>query len=193
MQRFGTDTLRNRYARGRAALRWVLAQIVGVDPAWVPIERGERGRPRLASDIVDFNVTHTGDVALIGVSDRGRIGVDIERRDRPLNALRIARRILTARERAALPGDVEDARRRVIALWTCKEALAKATGDALSAPFGRIDIALDPTPALIDGPPPYDPLAFALFAARVPNEYVATVALWRRYNGIENERRESTH
>ena len=193
MQRFGTDTLRNRYVRGRAALRWILAQIVGVDPASVPIERGARGRPRLASGVVDFNVTHTGDVALIGVSHRGRIGVDIERWDRALNAPRIVQKILTPRERAALPANADDARRRVLALWTCKEALSKATGDALSAPFGRIDVALDPSPALIDGPPPYDPLAFALFAARVPDDYVATVALWRRYNGGESETRESTH
>ena len=73
-------------------------------------------------------------------------------------------------------------RRRILRLWTCKEALAKATGDAMSAPFGRLDIATDPTLKLVDGPPPYDAGDFELFAAAVPDGYLATIALWRRYN-----------
>ena len=94
----------------------------------------------------------------------------------------LARRILTDRERAALPANDDAIRRRILRLWTCKEALAKATGDAMSAPFGRLDIATEPALKLVDGPPPYDPRDFELFAAGVPDGYLATVALWRRYN-----------
>jgi len=183
MRRFGTDALRKRFLVGRASLRWVLAQTLGITPAAVMIERGSRGRPQLAGTAdIDFNVSHTADVALIGISYHGRIGVDVERADRLIHSAGLARKILTDRERAALPADDDAIRRRILRLWTCKEALAKATGDAMSAPFGRLDIATDMALKLADGPPPYDPRDFELFAAAVPDGYLGTVALWRRYN-----------
>src|SRR6185503_782989 len=40
-----------------------------VDPAAVPLRRGTRGRPELAAEhALDFNVSHTDDVALIGIA-----------------------------------------------------------------------------------------------------------------------------
>ena len=181
--RFGNDALRARYLMGRASLRWVLAQTIGVAPEAVMIERGPRGRPQLAGTTdIDFNVSHTAEVALIGISREGRIGVDIERADRVIQSAGLARKVLTGRERTALPGNDDAIRQRILRLWTCKEALAKATGEAMSAPFGRLDIATDPALKLVDGPPPYDPRDFDLFAAAVPDGYFATVALWRRYN-----------
>ena len=183
MRRFGNDALRTRYLIGRASLRWVLAQTTGVTPAAVMIERGPRGRPQLAGTAdVDFNVSHTADIALIGISYHGRIGVDVERADREIHSAGLARKFLTDRERAALPADDDAVRRRILRLWTCKEALAKATGDAMSAPFGRLDITTDPALKLIDGPPPYHPRDFGLLAAEVPDPYLATIALWRPYN-----------
>ena len=185
MQRFGSETQRTRYLVGRASLRWVLAQTLGVTPRDVAIERGPRRRPRLAFAAgLDFNVSHTADVALIGLSRDARIGVDVEREDRAIHSAGLARRILTDRERAALPPDDYDAvRRRILRLWTCKEALAKATGDALSAPFGRIDIEADAALTLAGGPPPYHAHDFTLLAAPVPAGYLGTVALWRPRNG----------
>src|SRR4051812_10858410 len=106
IERFADETLRVRYLVGRASLRWVLAHAIGASPRDVEIERGLRGRPRLvgATDI-DFNVSHTADVALIGLSRAGRIGVDVERADRVIQCAGLARRILTDRERAALPSN----------------------------------------------------------------------------------------
>jgi len=101
--RFGTELLARRYRIGRAALRWVLAQQLDVAPSQVPIERGARGRPQIAGGTdIDFNVSHTGSVALIGVvaSVFIRIGVDVERSDRVLNHLGLARRFLNCSRRA---------------------------------------------------------------------------------------------
>ena len=57
------------------------------------------------------------------------------------------------------------------------------TGDALSAPFGRIDIEADAALTLAGGPPPYHAHDFTLLAAPVPAGYLGTVALWRPRNG----------
>jgi 4'-phosphopantetheinyl transferase len=140
-----------------------------------------RGRPQLAPPAdLDFNVSHTADVAIVGIVRGARIGVDVERLDRTINVSGIARKFLSVSERAALALlDAESARRRVLTLWTCKEAMSKATGDALSAPFDRIDVDLDRGPSLRGGPAPYDPVRWSIHPAAAPTEFVATVALWR--------------
>jgi 4'-phosphopantetheinyl transferase len=183
--RFGTEALRQHWIIGRATLRMLLGRVLGVAPSKVALARGRRGRPVLATaDAPDFNVSHTRDVALVGIGDRlpqgTRIGVDIEHGDRAVNADRLARKFLTASERThllALPDD--ERRRRFLRLWTCKEAMSKATGEALAAPFGRLDVAVDGPLTLAGGPEPYTPADWALHRIPLPDGYLATLAVWR--------------
>jgi 4'-phosphopantetheinyl transferase len=183
--RFGTPALRARWIAGRATLRSLLGAALGVDPVAVPLRRGTRGRPELAAEhALDFNVSHTDDVALIGIAAGlpagARIGVDIERENRVVNADGLARKFMTARERARMARLDEEARRhRFLQLWTCKEAMSKATGDALSAPFRDIDVSLDDGPRLIAGPAPYVADRWRLVSAAVPMGLIATIAIWR--------------
>jgi 4'-phosphopantetheinyl transferase len=183
--RFGTDALRQRWIVGRATLRLLLASALGIDPAAVPLQRGVRGRPELMHPhTLDFNVSHTHNVALIGIAHglprASRIGVDIERVGRPVNADRLARKFLTERERAVLaPLDADARRRGFLRLWTCKEAMSKATGDALLAPFREIDVTTTDGLQLSSGPPPYTPEHWRLFVADVAQDLLATVAVWR--------------
>ena len=163
----------------------VLSEALGMQAAEVAIRRGVRGRPELADTAsgLDFNVSHTRGVALIAVA-RGlppgsRIGVDIERADRDVGADRLARKFLTARERATLENRAPDARRQLfLRYWTCKEAMSKATGDGLAAPFGRLDIELADGPRLVDGPPPYVPGRWSLHSVAMPAAFLATLAIW---------------
>jgi 4'-phosphopantetheinyl transferase len=183
--RFGTDALRQRWIAGRGSLRRVLGGVLRLSPAEVPITRGLRGRPELhgLGEWLDFNVSHTSSVALIGIrrGDRRetRIGVDVERAAREVGADRLARKFLTEGEHAAIADlGPDDRRRRFLQYWTCKEAMSKATGDGLLAPFRNIEIDLRAAPRLVSGPAPYRPPAWTLYAAKVPDGYYATVALW---------------
>ena len=185
--RFGNDRLRHRWIAGRTTLRLVLGQALGVPPPAVAIRRGVRGRPELADReaAIDFNVSHTHDVAVIAVARNTgaglRIGVDVERADRDVGADRLARKFLTERERASLAGLEADLRRRLfVRYWTCKEAMSKATGDGLIAPFGQLEVRLGDSPCLIAGPPPYLPQHWSLHPADVPEGWFATLAVWRR-------------
>ena len=184
--RFGTEALRERYVVGRASLRSVLGAALGLPADAVPIVRGERGRPRLGeragggAAALDFNLSHTSGAAMIGVASGVRIGVDIERRDRAVNAAGLVRKFLSAAERAHFDGlDTDAARQRVLQLWTCKEAMSKATGDALSAPFAALTVDIANEPRLRDGPTPYVPARWELRSAHAPAAFFATVALWR--------------
>jgi 4'-phosphopantetheinyl transferase len=178
--RFGRDHLRRRYVIGRATLRWTLGRALDLAPDEVPIVRGARGRPGLGVDAgLDFNISHTEGVALIGVTRSGRIGVDVERMERGVNADGLARKFLTQREQATLADLDEDARRRrFLRYWTCKEAMSKATGDGLSAPFRRLEVRIAETIELAAGPPPYEPSRWRLHAVDGREGYLATAALW---------------
>jgi len=178
--RFGREALRRRYVIGRAMLRAVLGEVLAMPPADVRIARGRRGRPTLrAPHAPDFNVSHTGGVLLAAVGRGVTVGVDVERGARPIPTAALARRCLTAGERADLaPLDPEGARRRVLRLWTCKEAMSKATGDAMSARFGRLDVATEPHLELRSGPVPYVPAQWTLHALPAPDDHIATLALW---------------
>jgi len=178
--RFSREFLSRRYIVGRAALRWTLADVLGMPPSAVPIVRGERGRPRLATVTdVDFNVSHTQGVGLIGIARGVRIGVDVEQADRDVRADGLARKFLTRAEQATLEPLPEAQRReRFLRYWTCKEAMSKSTGHGLSAPFRDIEILLDENIELVRGPAPYSPAQWRLHAVDVPRGYLATLALW---------------
>jgi 4'-phosphopantetheinyl transferase len=160
----------------------VLGARLGTSPSAVRIVRDPRGRPHLADAAApDFNVTHTGDAAMFGIVERPRmrIGVDLERASRSIDALGLARRVCTPRERETLAAlDDEPRRLAFLRLWTCKEAMSKATGDALAAPFRHLDVAREPDLALVAGPPPYTPRAWTLHSIAVPDGFIGTVALW---------------
>jgi 4'-phosphopantetheinyl transferase len=178
--RFGRPELRDRYIVGRATLRILLGSQLGRAPADVELRRGTRGRPYVADGgALDFNVSHTDGVAIFGFTDDRRIGVDIEHGERQLNVDGIARKFMAPDEQSALSRLAPDERRRaLLRLWTCKEAMSKATGDAMSAPFRRISIADDDELRLVAGPPPYVPGAWQLLPIAVAGGYLATVALW---------------
>jgi 4'-phosphopantetheinyl transferase len=185
-ERFGTDALRHRWMAGRAALREVLGRTLGIAPAAVEIRRGVRGRPELADRgaRIDFNVSHTRGVALMAVArdvpPTTRIGVDIEHAERDVGVDMLQRKFLAPGEREAIARLSPDTRRRrFLHYWTCKEAMSKATGDGLIAPFGRLIVDIEAPLRLVDGPAPYAPRAWRLSDIAVPEGFIATLAIWR--------------
>jgi 4'-phosphopantetheinyl transferase len=178
--RFGREALAHRYIVGRALLRWLLGRTLGLAPRAVPIGRGLRGRPQLDLNTdLDFNVSHTAGSALVGMTRGRRIGVDVERVDRVVRADGLAAKFLTAAEQATLAPLPEHERRvRFLRYWTCKEAMSKATGDGLAAPFRELEVQLGDAIELAAGPEPYQPARWQLAQVAAPDGFLATVALW---------------
>lgn len=144
--------------RTRSLLRNVLSTYIDTAPAEVNLRARDSGKPYIDNGRgVTFNVAHTGDVALIGVTRDAEIGVDVEYCDRPLaNPERLARFRLfpTEYERLQhLSGD--DMRESLLELWTQKEAFVKCTGEGVARSLRSFEIGLDklghPTIAIVDG------------------------------------------
>lgn len=80
------------------------------------------GKKPVISGGPDFNISHSGSIALCAVSTTGCIGIDIEE-VRPMRVTQLAKRIAAPSEAAGVDS-LED----FFSLWTKKEAVAKAAG-----------------------------------------------------------------
>lgn len=131
----------------RGPLVALLAGYLGIPESAVMLDEDVRGKPHLATSTnrrgdgspLEFNWSHSGDYALIALSRRGAVGVDIERLGKNLRAIEIARRFFDAGEAGTLatldPGLRDHA---FIGLWCAKEAVLKAVGEGLSFGLTRL-------------------------------------------------------
>jgi 4'-phosphopantetheinyl transferase len=122
------DTL--RFATVRVALRELLAQRLGIAAHAVRFTHDANRRPHLAdSNLVDFNVSHTGAYGLIAISPMRRVGVDIEHIRAEFDWRSVAPLTLDPAERTWIEG-LDRARQSAAFYdaWVAKEALVKTTG-----------------------------------------------------------------
>ena len=149
-QRMTSDSAQRQFSAAQAALRTALARYIGHSPASIEFRRGEHGKPFLTEQYqseLQFNLSHSHDLAIVAVTNGSEIGVDLEKvRDRP-TAQRLAARFFADGERAAMDSAPADQRERsFFRLWTRKEGHLKATGTGLSVTLRAID-TLAPAPA----------------------------------------------
>jgi 4'-phosphopantetheinyl transferase len=147
-ERFYFPEHRQRFMAGRGTLRAILGQYLDIAPKQVEFEYQPRGKPLLAAKFADkgllFNLSHSQDLALLGVSYQNQIGVDLEYIRTMSDLEGLAKRFFSAREyeylRLLSPAQQQQIFFRY---WTCKEAYLKATGDGL-VQLEEIEIDLTP-------------------------------------------------
>jgi 4'-phosphopantetheinyl transferase len=142
--RFVFEHDNRRFVAAHTALRVVLGRRLGLDPADVRIVAGERGKPRLEAPPIDvrFNLSHSGERALLAIATGREVGVDIERtRPRP-DPLALAERWFSLAERAHLRQvRDEDLHEMFYRVWTRKESFVKALGDGMHFPLDGFDVS----------------------------------------------------
>lgn len=137
---------RNRFVQRRVALRRILAPRLGCGPEAIPFATGANGKPHVPDGEVHFNLSHSGNRALVGVATEP-LGVDLEMIRTVPDADRIARRYFTEEETAAiLARQGEDRDIAFLRCWTLKEAWLKAEGTGLSGGLHRISFEFDADP-----------------------------------------------
>jgi len=109
-----------RWTVARGALRVLLGARLALMPEEVVIEVGPHGKPELSGTLTCFNLTHSGELALIALAEDCDVGIDVERPGRNTAAVT---RTLSEGERAS--GDDP------LQICCRKEALAKAIGGGL--------------------------------------------------------------
>ena len=128
------------WANTRAALRETLAGYLDSEPDALRFD--ETGKPRLEPrSPLRFNLTHSGDRALVAVAVEREVGVDIERIEPGRPVERLARRIFLGGERAATM-EADDPTLAYHRHWVAKEAFAKATGRGVQS-MRSFEVSLD--------------------------------------------------
>jgi 4'-phosphopantetheinyl transferase len=148
-ERLRASEVGRRWLVSRGALREILGAEIDCPPASIRLLRGPHGRPGLDpathDDELDFNLSHSGELALVAVGRGLAVGVDVERLRPGRNPLRVADRFFSPAEVEAIRAMPEAERlAQFLRYWTAKEALAKGLGVGLQAPIGGLELAIRP-------------------------------------------------
>lgn len=144
-ERFLRDSDRWHYVRAHAAMRRILAAEIGCQPDRLVFIAGKHGKPALADENLRFNLSHSGDHAMLATSFDAEVGIDIEVRATDIHG--IVNLVLTGREMEAfsvLPADRQEA--AFLRIWTRKEALLKAVGCGLAVDPRSVEVGLAEVP-----------------------------------------------
>lgn len=149
-KRFHFDKDRNHFIAARGQLRVIIGRYLNLNPQALRFKYNDYGKPLLISidkkKGLNFNVSHSHELALIAVSKLYEVGIDIEWILRAkLTGLNIAKRFFSKSEIDDLMDIPESQQRQAFFdCWTRKEAYIKARGKGLSIPLNQFDVSLKP-------------------------------------------------
>jgi 4'-phosphopantetheinyl transferase len=145
-------------------VRTTLSRYVPVSPEQWAFSPNAYGRPEIANDnraarAISFNLSHTNNLIVLGVTCLNALGVDVENVHVRPAACEVADRFFSPVEVAALhalPPEVQH--RRFFEYWTLKESYIKARGMGLSIPLdqftfhfqGESQVSMSVSPGLND-------------------------------------------
>ena len=147
--RFKFERDKNRFIAGRARLRGILGNCLGIEPLEVRLDYGRFGKPRLAgrdaASGFHFNMSHSESLALIAVGRGAVVGVDLERIRGGCDADEIVARFFSPREKEVYEALSERLKPEAFFnLWTRKEAWLKATGLGISRLLDQVEVSFVP-------------------------------------------------
>ena len=147
--RFHRPDDRRRYVAAHGALRRLLGRYVGAEPDRLRFCSSAGGKPRLVFEAgqppLRFNLSHSAELALVGVACDREIGVDVERIRPELATGEIAGRFFAPGEAATLCTLPKEAQAEAFfACWTRKEAYVKARGDGITRGLDHFEVTLAP-------------------------------------------------
>jgi len=180
-----------REAVGRGALRLLLGAHLGLPPEGVALAVEAKGKPVLAETPparrIEFNVSHSGEWALLAFARGRRVGIDLERW-REIEAGQILRDFFD-------PAEAEEWRQWPAAerpaaffgAWTLKEAYLKALGAGLARPMKSFRVRVGPgtEPALVScAEDDRAPEKWSLARLEVAPGYAAALAAENEISGV---------
>jgi 4'-phosphopantetheinyl transferase len=152
-RRFFQDHHRRRFVVAHSALRRILAGYTARPAHELEFRSGPQGKPALADSAsgaspgLEFNLSHSADLALVAVAWERPVGVDLEQWEHDMDHLAIAERFFSPKERdslRALADRGDDLVHGFFAAWSRKEAYLKARGEGVTRGLHHFDVTLAP-------------------------------------------------
>ena len=133
-----------KYIACRGALRQLMGHYLKTPANEISIEYVKNGKPHHNSNL-EFNVSHSRDMAVIGFTYDTILGIDIEFIHRKIEFHQIARRFFSTNESdIVINAPRESMHQYFYNCWTRKEAFIKALGDGLSFPLDQFEVTCAP-------------------------------------------------
>lgn len=132
---FKLERAATEFIVSRAAMRTIVSRYLRTQPQALVFDYGTHGKPS-ARDAPDlhFNLSHSDGLALLAVSRRSPVGIDLERVEPSPHHAAIAATCFTPDEVAEIAAAPADVRTEVfLRLWTRHEAILKAVGVGVGA------------------------------------------------------------
>jgi 4'-phosphopantetheinyl transferase len=135
------------YEVSHGLVRTTLSRYSRIPPEKWRFVKNAQGKPSIDPDLaappLSFSLAHTEGLAVVAVTGGPDVGVDVERRDRRIDAARLSGRFFSPEEAAALQEiPSERLRERFFCYWTLKESYIKARGLGLSLPLDSFSFRL---------------------------------------------------
>ncbi|HLO30242.1 MAG TPA: 4'-phosphopantetheinyl transferase superfamily protein [Anaerolineales bacterium] len=179
--RFHFPADRDRFIAAHGCLRAVLARYLLCEPDQLIFLTNSYGKPELDDHKLEFNLSHSGDLALVAITQDRKVGIDLERIRGGISSQVIARQYFSKSEFAELQAlPLEQREAAFFCCWTRKEAYIKAQGLGLSLPLESFDVSLAPKePAILRAtrPDPEEAARWMLFSPEIDPSYQAAVAV----------------
>ncbi len=139
---------RHHFIVARAHLRKILAQYLKITPQEINFHYNAYGKPELLDHTLQFNLSHSQDMAVYAISNQYSVGIDIEATAKDHDIAAIAQRFFSASEYTILK-NLAPARQKqaFYNAWVRKEAFLKAIGQGLSYSLANVEVTLLPEDA----------------------------------------------
>lgn len=148
LERFRFTKHQKRFIVGRALVRTVIADFIGIKPEIVKFKTNGFGQPSLdltnGQPQLKFSLSYTEGLVAVAIIVEQDIGIDIEKTDVEINFLDIALNYFSpieAKDLLKLPE--EHARPRFFQYWTLKESYLKAKGTGLTSALNEFSFTFE--------------------------------------------------
>jgi 4'-phosphopantetheinyl transferase len=142
--RFNKDS--QHFIAARGILRRLIGKYLEINPAEISFQYSEFGKPSMANNnSLQFNISHSRNVALFAFTRKFNIGVDVEFVNPNIEVKEIAASFFSTNEiKNLLELPEKEQTLGFFNCWTRKEAFIKAVGEGLSFPLDKFEVSLEP-------------------------------------------------
>ncbi len=179
--RFHFPKDRDHFIAAHGILRQIVGRYLHCNPSDLTFSVNEYEKPSLVDSTLEFNLSHSGDFALLAITQERKIGVDVERIRQGISSHVIAQQYFSKAEVAELQSlPLTQREAAFFTCWTRKEAYIKAQGIGLSLPLESFDVSLSPNePAILRAvrPDSQEAARWTLHPLNIASNYAGALAV----------------
>lgn len=144
IQFFEFQQARETYVVSQAVLRRILSGYLGIAPSELKLGQRTKGKPYSIDDSsLYFNMSHSGELAVIAFSRDSEVGIDIEQIRSLPDLDEMISRNFTAGEIKFINSRSEEKKHRFFRFWTVKESYLKAIGEGMRLTPDSVEFSIE--------------------------------------------------